>query len=251
MVNSVVFRRLIYVQIFAFIALIAPGVAMARIVFDPSNYAKNTYTSIQQYLNTANSYISAIQDVRQTTRNIDSVVIGKLGLDTDELQLMRQFIRTGNNLKGAVYQVSQIQNDLNRSFVGGNKYLTWRDFIANIGHRRVQGDKSAKSLYEAANSGQESLRLAYEKHMRIVKEMPKIQGVTDAALTTSEMVGVLIEQNQAMLMMMSSGAQADGEKIQKEAIEREQKENAQQAYIESAQRLSERESEFFKQQVRK
>lgn len=225
--------------------------AQARIVFDPANYTKNTVTSIQQYLDTANSYIQTAQDLRQTARNMDTVVSEKLGLDTDELQLLKQFVKTGRNLKDAIEDVKAIKDDLDKTFVGGNKYLTWQDFIANIGDRRVHGDKQAKSLYEAAKSAQTALKQSYEKHTKIAKEMPKIAGVTDAAISTSEMVGILVEQNQAMLHTMSEGSRVKGQELQLEAIERERKELARKAYIEAAQKRSEKELEFFKNQIRK
>lgn len=232
----------------AVLSLSVPGPAWAwRVVFDPSNYVKNSMTAIQQYIDTANGYIQMAQDIKQTARKVGDVTAAELGLNTKEGQALVEFINTGKSVHGALRQTQKLHDDLQRVFAN-SKHLKWEDFVKGIGERKEQGDKLAKTLYDSAMLAEEQLRRAQEQHMKVVNQMPRIEGVTDAAIATAQSVGVIIQQNQGMLQLMAANTRAQGEELQRQAIEREQADKAKQRYIESARDVNAREGAIFRGQ---
>jgi conjugal transfer/entry exclusion protein len=180
-------------------------------------------------MNTANSYIQTAQDIRQTARKIGTIGAEAVGLSSEDGQAILKFIQSGKNLHGSLMQTADIDERMKRSFAN-SKYLTWEDYVRGIGDRREQGDATAKSLYDSAKFANDQLAKAYEQHQKIVKDLPGIEGVTDAAVSTTQAVGVLIQQNQAVLQMMSEQARAQGQELQRQAIEREDNERALKAH---------------------
>jgi len=199
--------------------------ATGGIVFDPNNYLRNTMSALQQQMATANSYIQTAQDIRQTARKIGTLGAEAVGLSSEDGRAILKFIQSGKNLYGALKKTADIDDRMKRSFAN-SKYLTWESFVKGIGDRREQGDATAKSLYDSAQFANDQLAKAHEQHQKIVKDLPDIEGVTDAAVSTTQAVGVLIQQNQAILQMMSEQTRAQGQELQRQAMEREQNERA-------------------------
>lgn len=212
--------------------LVVPTSSHAIIpVIDASNLAANTWTSIQQYLNTAQAYISAAEDIKQTAREITAFDAAAVFLADDDQKALMQFIETGRNLQGVLRQTEDIYNDYQRVFTT-SKFRDINSFLDDFGKRKEAGDKMAKTLYDAARLAESQLQKAADQHMRILGDMPNIIGVTDAALATAQTVGTLVQQSQGMLQLMAANTRQSGQELQRQYDERAKREEAQKAMFE-------------------
>jgi len=209
------------------------GGGFSGIVFDPTNYAKNTITALQQQIDTTNGYIQMAQDIKQTTRKLSDIAANDLGLNSVEGQALMKFIQTGRNLQGSLRNTQQVNENMHRVFAA-SQYTSWEDFLGNIGQRKAQGDMQAKTLYDSAYFAEEQLRKSHEQHQKVVNEMPRIEGVTDAAIATAQSVGLVVQQNQAVIQMMAASSRIQGEELQRQALQREQEELARKEYFDKA-----------------
>lgn len=207
-------------------SLAVPPTAHAIIpVTDVAHIAVSSYTSIQQYLNTAQAYISAYNDVLQTARNLTAFDAAAVFLDSEEKTQLMNFIATGKNLQGALRKTEDVYEDLQKAFAI-SEYKNLDEFLKDFGRRKAHGDKVAKTIYDAATLAEDELKKAHEQHQKIVKEIPMIEGVTDAALATAQSVGVLIQQTQGISQLMSANSRMEGQELQRQYDERAKEEEA-------------------------
>lgn len=209
-----------------------PALAWGIPVADSGNFIKNTITSIESTLNTANNYISMLENIKQTTRLVTSFDAAMVFLNSEEKQALMSFIETGQSVHGALRKTEQVYDNLNRVFTT-SPYKNFDDFLNNFAMRRQHGDQLAKSLYDSAKLAEDELKKAHEKHSKVVGEMPMITGVTDAAITTAQSVGVLIQQTQGIVQMMAADTRVRGQELQRQYAERAQQEEAEAKAIEA------------------
>lgn len=194
-------------------------------VIDAANLAANSITSVEQALNTAQAYISAYNDVLQTWNETTTFDIASVFLGTQEKEALLAFIRTGSNVLGALRKTQDVYEQMQRTY-SISKFNRWEDFLKDFQTRKDRGDSMAKNLYQAALVAEDELAKAHEQHMKIVNEMPMIHGVTEASKATAQSVGVLIQQNQGLLQLMSQQTRVQGEELQRQYEERAHQERA-------------------------
>lgn len=231
---STISRRLrsILAAVLVMSSMLVPATSHAIIpVIDAANLTANTWTSIQQYLNTAQAYISAAEDIKQTAREITAFDAAAVFLDDDDQKALMQFIETGKNLQGVLRQTEDIYTDFQRVFTT-SKFKDINSFLDDFGKRKDAGDKMAKSLYDAARLAESQLQKAADQHLKILDDMPNIIGVTDAALATAQTVGTLVQQSQGMLQLMAANTRQSGQELQRQYDERAKREEAQKAMFE-------------------
>lgn len=212
--------------------LVVPTTSHAIIpVIDAANLTANSWTSIQQYLNTAQAYISAAQDLKQTARDITAFDVASVFLDSEEQAALMQFIQTGKSLQGVLRKTEDVYMDFQRAFAS-SKFTDFKAFLEDFGKRKESGDKMAKTLYDAAKLAEDQLAKAAKQHQRIIEDMPNIQGVTDAALATAQTVGTIVQQNQGMLQLMAANTRQSGQELQRQYDERAKREEAEKLMFE-------------------
>ena len=210
-----------------------PAVSHAIIpVIDAAHIAVSSYTSVQQYLNTAQAYISAYNDVLQTARNLTAFDGASVFLESEEKTALMNFIKTGRSVQGALRKTEDVYADFQAAFAV-SKHTNFEDFLKDFGRRKAHGDKLAKTLYDAATLAEDELMKAHEQHMLIVNEIPLIEGVTDAALATAQSVGVLIQQTQGMTQMIATSTRLQGLELQRRYDDRAKQEEAMKNILET------------------
>lgn len=183
------------------------------------NVVANSVTQYEQHINTAQSMISAYNDVLQTWNQISTFDVASVFLGTEEKQALMKFIETGKSVHGALRKTQSVYDNLQQSFAI-SPFKNFEDYLKDFGRRHQHGETMARTLYDSAKLAEDELQKAHEQHMRVVNEMPDIQGVTEAAKATAQSVGVLIQQNQGITQMMAQQIRVAGQELQREYQER-------------------------------
>ncbi|WP_234265128.1 hypothetical protein [Hydrogenophaga sp. NFH-34] len=195
------------------------------------NVWANIATEYEQAINTAQAYISAYNDVLQTWNEISTFDVASVFLTTDEKNALMSFISTGKNVYGAVRKTQDVYTQLQTAFAT-SPFQRFEDFLKDFSRRNAHGEQMAKTLYDAAVVAEDELKKAHEQHTRVVNEMPNIHGVTEAAKATAQSVGVLIQQNQGVVQLLSAQVRAQGQELQRQYQEQAQDEEAKLKILE-------------------
>lgn len=199
------------------------------VVFDPSNFSKNTITAVQQVN-------AQIDQVKQLQEQIKSNMANFAGKDIADLKREYDKVKgvydSAKDLQNTLLGVRQNFDNLKATFGAGN-YLDFKSMALAIGERAKAGDAVAKNLYDNSRQAQEQMKDSYERHQKIVNQASNVQGVTEATQATTAAVGVLIQQNNTLLSMMAADqtkkavdtAQATAETLDREKAELKYQQN--------------------------
>jgi conjugal transfer/entry exclusion protein len=200
-------------------ALFAPArwaQAYSLPVIDVTNLSQNLITAIEQTSATILQGKQYIEDLKQTANTFP--IVEQLSKSEEMAQLIK-LVKAAEGLKGALRSAKATYDNLGGAFAT-SQYTSWKDFLATIEKRKGVGDKAATSLYDAAKLAEDQVSQAYDAHMMILDKMPIVEGVTQAAQATANSVGVLIQQQQAVLAMMSSSVRDQGNERQRQYDDR-------------------------------
>ena len=205
-----------------------PSFATGIPVIDVSNLSQNLITAIEQTTNTITSGKQLIEDMKQTLNTFP--IIEQIS-KSEELAQLIQLVQAAQGLQGALTSSKNVFDNFGSAF-SVSQYTSFEEFVNSVARRKEQGDKSAKSLYDSAKLAEDQIAKAFEAHLGIMTGMPMIEGVTQAAQATTNSVGVVIQQQQAMLAMMSATTRDSGVERQRQYDERAKLEEAYRKYWE-------------------
>jgi conjugal transfer/entry exclusion protein len=204
-------------------------------VIDVANLTENAVTAFEQVANTITAGKQYIEDVKQTLNTFP--LIDQLS-KSQELAQMIDVIKSAQKLQGALRDAKSTYEYLGSAFAS-SRYTSLETFLNEIGKRREVGDETAKALYDSAKLAEDQVAKAYDAHMAITAGMPMIEGVTQATQATANSVGVLIQQQQTVLAMMSASTRDLGKERQRQYTERANEEEALKRYKEQLKRDAE------------
>lgn len=239
MINRRTFASL---SVIATISAFTPPVfAWGRIVYDPTNHIQNTIAAVKAAAQEINQLRQLAIDTKQSMTGFG--LVQQLS-NSPELASLAEGITAAQDLHNAITEGRRTVEGLQNLF-GASSFGNWQDFARSIAMRKQAGEKSAVQLMNAANAADKQIQQAYKAHKDVMSKMAGISGVTEAAQATANAVGVLIQQNQAMLMTMSAQAKDMSQERQVETLKNEAMENevkrlsdsARDAYNRDAQRL--------------
>lgn len=219
-----------------------PARAYVLPVIDFTNLSQNFITAIEQTADTVIQGKQLIEDIKQTMN--DFPIVEQLSKSKELAELM-QMIKSAEKLGGALRSAKATHDNFGSAFAI-SPYTNWKDFLSDIERRKSAGDDSAKSLYDSAKLAEDQVSKAYDSHMAIMTKMPIIEGVTQAAQATANSVGVLIQQQQAVLAMMSASTRDQGKERQREYDERAKLEKAYKQSSEAASKNYQGDIKIFK-----
>lgn len=188
-----------------------------KTVYDPTNHIQNTIAAVKATAQEINQLRQIQIDIKQNLMNFPLIdQISK----SEELKMITEGLGAANALHNALTEGRRTVENM-QFIYGASSYLNWSDFATSIAMRKNAGEAAAVRLYDSANAAEKQIQKAYEAHKKVMEKMPTISGVTEATQATANSVGVLIQQNQAMLMTMSAQAKDLGEQRQKATLEQE------------------------------
>lgn len=185
-------------------------------VIDVSNLSQNLITAIEQTSATILQGKQYVEDLKQTANTFP--IVEQLS-KSEELSQLIKLVKAAEGLNGALRSAKATYDHLGGAFAS-SQYTSWKDFLADIERRKSIGDKAATSLYDSAKLAEDQVGQAYDAHMMILNKMPIVEGVTQAAQATANSVGVLIQQQQAVLAMMSASVRDQGNERQRQYDDR-------------------------------
>jgi conjugal transfer/entry exclusion protein len=203
-----------------FASLLPLNALAARKVIDLANLSQNLITAIESTTNTIIGGKQLVEDMKQTLNTFP--LIDQLSKSQELTQLI-EVIRAAQKLNGALRDAKSTYEHIGSAF-SSSRYTSFESFLSEIDRRRKVGDDTAKHLYDSAKLAEDQVAKAFEAHQSITAGMPMISGVTQAVQATANSVGVLIQQQQAVLAMMSASARDTGKERQREYDERAKQE---------------------------
>lgn len=180
-------------------AVWAPGV-QAMLVFDPTNYSQTTITAIQSVQAQVTRLQQLRNDINQSMNKFGGSDLARLKTEYDKVKgVYDSAMRLKNTVVG-------VNNDFNnvKAMFGSSSNRSFVEFAQDIQRRSQAGDAVARNLYDSSQKANEAMKQAYEQHEKLVQRADNVTGVTEAAQSTTAAVGILIQQNNSMLAMMSA-----------------------------------------------
>lgn len=198
----------------------------ALAVIDKANLTQNIQTAIHQVL----SYIEMLEQVKQATKtNKNEFSLSATFGAGVEMEQFLGIMAEGQQMLNSLRQGQRAFNDIQNVF-GASKYDSWVNFAVNISERRKLGDQDAMKLFDSAYAANAQIKKAYEANQKILRNVRNISGPTEGLQAAVNSLGVVIDQNSAMLLAMSSNNQMEAQKIEKDAIAKEEAERQDVKY---------------------
>jgi hypothetical protein len=173
-------------------AAMAPTSAGARIVFDPTNFVGANLANFYQL-------VKSLAEAKQHTEQFKDMLKNEFPMADANV------LYNATELVEAVRQMQATVDSLQKNFAA-SPYTDWNGYITDVTKRAEDGNDSAKALIETAYEADARVRSADSAYRSVMGNLPKVKGVTEAAQATANAVGVVIQQNQAALGIMSAQA---------------------------------------------
>lgn len=172
---------------------VAPNaMAWGKIVFDPTNFSSANLMN----------YYQLIKQVAEAKRHTEQFV----DMLSNEFPLAdAEVVRNSVEMYTSLREMSSAVDSLQQGFAA-SRHGDWRSYIMDITRRASNGNNSAKVLMEKAYDADARMRKADAAYRSVMGKLPNVKGVTEAAQATANAVGVVIQQNQAALGLMSAQA---------------------------------------------
>jgi len=191
-------------------------------VFDVGNAKNHITTSLESALTTI---ISTDQYAELIRSNMGSFSLVEQQEKSKELEALMALNRSNRNLYSALGGGKSAMETISAAFATGN-HRNFDDFLSSIGERRAAGDATATRLYDTSKIAFDQIDAANKQQQQILQNVPYVAGATEAAQATTNMVGVLVNQNNVMLATMAAQNAKVGVEVQATAAEREAREKA-------------------------
>lgn len=200
--------------------------AIGGIVFDPTNFGKNTITAAQ-------SLIQEINDLKKIEQQLyaNRAMLGGLDLNTATQQIanVQQLRGTAQNLLSSIGSSQTIFAEM-QAIYGAGQYQSWTQFGQAMARRRAAGEATAQSLLSSSENAYKQIEQSSQAHQTIAASLSGVSGVTEATQATASSVGVLITQNQALLGLMAASNAESAQKITQERLKDEAQQDSMRTY---------------------
>ncbi len=185
--------------LFASITLLSLN-AHALIVFDPSNFSRTTVTAVQAVEAQVIRLNQLKLQIQDNLRNFAGVDIARL---QEEQRKIKSVYESAKRMQTSI---TGVKNDFEgvKAVFGSGNYQSFDQFVNDIKRRADAGDAVAKNMFLNSQNAQQTIKTAFEQHEILVDKASSVNGVTEAAQSTTAAVGILIQQQNSMLAMMSA-----------------------------------------------
>lgn len=170
------------------------------IVFDPTNFTQTTITAIQSVEAEVTRLKQLEVQIKENLNSFGGKDIADLKREYGKVMSVYDSAKT---LQSSIMGVSQNFDDV-KSLFGSGQSKSFSEFGQDMARRSRMGDAAAKNMYMNSQNAQATMKSAYENHQKLVDQASAVNGVTEAAQSTTAAVGILIQQNNALLAMVSA-----------------------------------------------
>jgi P-type conjugative transfer protein TrbJ len=210
----------------AMACLFGCGGGFGGLVFDPTNFAKNTVTATQ-------SIIQEINSLKQIEAQIKANANSLGGLDHSnaarQIANVQQLRGTAQTMLSNIGTSQSIFGEM-QAMYGAGQYQNWEQFGQTMARRRAAGEATAKNLLSSSEVAYQQIEQSSQAHQTIAASLSGVSGVTEATQATASSVGVLITQNQALLGLMAASNAQSAQKITQERIQVENQQDSMRTY---------------------
>lgn len=196
----------------------APAAYAQRIVFDPTNFFS---ANVLNY----STLLKKLAEAQLHTGLFKTMLDNEFKFEDSEVR------RSNDELALALRLMEQALMDIQHGYAA-SKNEEFGEYMARIGERAEKGDKAAKTLMDNAYEADAKIVKANEAYRLTMERSAKVPGITQAVQSTTNAVGIVIQQNQAMLGIMSSTAKDTALKRAEETAKKKHDEQALKNYIE-------------------
>lgn len=226
------------------IAMLSTSANAGKIVFDPSNFAKNTISAMQNQKQTAemvtsnmhqyNQYKTMLQNLKNMSSSQVQAVIQRgvaNGLITStnpdaaltEAQGVygnyEQLHQTMNNMGGVYGQLNKQVNEMDR--LSANSGLSWEQILQSEHAAARAGQTAATQNYTNLQSLLNQLGNFQTRADTLANRIPLNQGAVQSLSTLSAQNHLISDQLSGLLQASVSQAQASNINLQRQAMEDE------------------------------
>jgi hypothetical protein len=170
------------------------------IVYDPTNHIENTISAVR----------AVAQDIKQAKQlyelvksNASNAKLGSLAQQEAATTLanLGKLIATSEQLGGALGSEAQILTNVTAEW--GASGQKWSTFATSKAKQAALGQSVAKQQMASAQEAMNQVKRSTQQRSSILAELPSLNGPTDAARTTTEMLNALVGVNESALMFMA------------------------------------------------
>ncbi|UUZ66556.1 hypothetical protein LP417_33940 (plasmid) [Polaromonas sp. P1-6] len=201
-----------------------------KIVYDPWNHSRNIITSIQMVTDEINQIKQIEQSIKANLKNVNVAELANLKNQFTQLKTLHY---AAEALKGSLGESNSAFKNVEALYGAGNA-SNWNDFAASMAKRKALQDKTATNIIAAAENADKQVGTSFEAHQKIVEQLKDVEGVTEATQATASAVGVVVQNGQAMLSLMSATAKQQAIEVTKKDKKEQDKEKALVLYREKA-----------------
>lgn len=188
-------------------ALTIPIASHAQwVVVDPTNLIQNTITAVESVINEINQ-VKQLQEM--VKGNLSGLNIPGFSDFVAQARQIAALVDSAQKLKSVIGDAQSSVVNI-QSMYGAGSYRSFSEFAADIARRKAVGERVATNVFRAAEEADQEIVAASAAHQKIAASLAGVSGVTEATQATASAVGVLIQQNQSVLSMMSAAAKAQG-----------------------------------------
>lgn len=140
---------------------------------------------------------SQLVELQSLVSNAWAVADAATGSQLGQLSTQTQAVRV------ALDNINRSNQNITTAF-GASQLTNFADFANNIGKRASEGNASAANLVNSARIATQQLGAANAAYSAVLSKLGNVAGVTQAAQATANSVGIVVQQQQSMLEMMSA-----------------------------------------------
>lgn len=224
------------VKIFGIVVMLAvsalmPASAFGKIVFDPSNFVKNTITSMQAVKSVAEQVkLYALEMQRYKTEleqaakyDANSLIFRNVDQD---LKNSMQIINDLNSVYGSIESAKSIMEMEMRNY-SMSRHKSFEDYVLAEQKRAEMEGKGRISAFQAERNAIQNAQNQMEQVQKMANQIKAPAGIQQSIQTTNQHLNLMSAQNAQLLQIIA----------QKQALDN------QQAAMDSAKRQSQMESE--------
>jgi P-type conjugative transfer protein TrbJ len=210
----------------AMACLFGCGGGFGGIVFDPTNFAKNTVTATQSIIQEINALKQIEAQLKANAGTLGSLDQSNAAQQIANVQKLRG---TAQNMLSSIGTSQSIFGEM-QAMYGAGQYQSWNQFGQSMARRRAAGEATAKNLLSSSEVAYQQIEQSSQAHQSIAASLSGVSGVTEATQATASSVGVLITQNQALLGLMAASNAESAQKITQERIKDENQQDSMRTY---------------------
>ena len=218
----------------ASLAIFGGGGGGSGIVFDPTNYVQNTLTAVYAVKQEVREATRVVQDLKNISNKLSNV--GGILQVIPGLQDVQNLVAVSMKLKSELESLGQVAETF-KNLYGASQATTPANFLALLKKREVAGDASVKALMDNAKELQVKIERTTQQHQQLADSLAGVEGITQAVMTTTTAVGILVQQNQALLSAYQNINMTQAATLAKDNAKELQADKAEDSYYKQVQQL--------------